>query len=79
MDQITCCETVVPGMTHSTESQMNFAVFGLVSNLSKGLKILKTRALEAEASTQAVTSLLDDANLARIEISRKNEITQGGE
>jgi hypothetical protein len=70
--------TITDGMSDDGETPMNFTVFGIVSNLSKGIKLIKMRALEAEANTQAVTSLLDDANLTRNEIARKNEIAQGG-
>jgi hypothetical protein len=63
----------VNGGPGQTAAQTNYGVLSLVSNLSRSLKILKMRTLEAEASTQAVTSLLDDAS-----VSRKNEIAQSG-
>ena len=66
-------------MSDEGEVPMQITVFSLVSNLSKGLKAIKMRALEAEARTQAATSLLDEENLTRNEISRKNEIAQGGD
>jgi hypothetical protein len=58
--------------------QTNYGVLSLISNISRSLKILKMRTLEAEASTQAVTSLLDDASVARNDMTRKNEIAQSG-
>ena len=65
-------------ISDSTSIQTNYGVSTILLSLARGMQVLKNRALESENNTQAVVSLLDDANILRNELSRKNDIAQTG-